>query len=146
MEDRLAAQTLSGSAKNATITDTLSKYVEPQKLDGKQRPAITVTIDGRAATEDKDYTYQWNAGTRTLTVTDKTTLGGGKRMTVTMPVKPSQTAIGEHVAGKAYPAKGDPNTGATSAASKATRPTTTPPSNGRTRSTEPPRPPLSPSP
>lgn len=115
MEDRLAAQTLSGSAKNATITDTLSQYVEPQKLDDKQRPAITVTIDGRAATEDKDYTYQWNAGTRTLTVTDKTTLGGGKRMTVTMPVKPSQTAISEHVAGKAYPAKGDPNTGATSA-------------------------------
>ena len=99
MEDRLASQTLSGSAKNATITDTLSQYVEPQKFDGKQRPAITVTIDGRAATEDKDYTYQWNAGTRTLTVTDKATLGGGKRMTVTMPVKPSQTAISEHVAG-----------------------------------------------
>lgn len=115
MEAALASKTLTGSATDATITDTLSQWVEPQSTDGKGRPAITVAIAGRPAVEDTDYTYRWDADTRTLTVTDLHTLGGGQRMTVTMPIKPSDNALADHTAGNAYPTKGDAGTGETSA-------------------------------
>lgn len=114
MESALAAKTLTGSAENATITDTLSQWVEPQTTDGKNRPAITVTIAGKNAVEDTDYTYRWDSGSRTLTVTSLHQLGGGRRLTVTVPVKPSDKALSDHASGNAYPSKGDASTGETS--------------------------------
>lgn len=100
-------------ASNLTITDTLSKWVTPATTDDKNRPVITVTgNNGAALTENTDYTYSYNASTRTLKVTRLRLMSADDTMTVDIPVIPSQDAFNAAINGNiASMTTGDDNTG-----------------------------------
>ena len=115
MEDRLAAQIMSGTAQNATLTDTLSDYVLPANTDDNGRPFITVDVDGTTIKEGTDYTYTYDANTKTISVTYKKALGSTHHLNVTISVVPSEKAYEQYWENGEYPDKGDNGTGEMSA-------------------------------
>lgn len=121
--------TSSAKIKVFSITDTLSKWVDPVKFAGAANGTdITqhVTVkNGSATMSTSEYkaTYSVdNFGNRTVTVTFNGTDGTNgivaeraDNIDVSFKVKPSDAAYADHANGNAYPDTGDAHTGDVSA-------------------------------
>lgn len=107
--------TLKKTMRNATLTDPLSKWVEPVGLTDGKADGITVTKDGKTMTSG--YTASYDAKTRTVTVGIPGNLADGSVYKASFKVRLNGTALADHQT-NAYPDTGDPDTGATSAGKK----------------------------
>lgn len=107
--------TLKKTMRNATLTDPLSKWVEPVGLTDGKADGITVTKDGKTMTSG--YTASYDAKTRTVTVGIPGDLADGSVYKASFKVRLNGTALADHQT-NAYPDTGDPDTGATSAGKK----------------------------
>lgn len=107
--------TLKKTMRNATLTDPLSKWVEPVGLTDGKADGITVTKDGKTMTSG--YTASYDAKTRTVTVGIPGNLADGSVYKASFKVRLNGTALADHQT-NAYPDTGDPDTGATSARKK----------------------------
>lgn len=107
--------TLKKTMRNATLTDPLSKWVEPVGLTDGKADGITVTKDGKTMTSG--YTASYDAKTRTVTVGIPGDLADGSVYKASFKVRLNGTALADHQT-NAYPDTGDPDTGATSARKK----------------------------
>ena len=114
--------TSSAKIKVFSITDTLSKWVDPVKFAGAANGAnITqyVTVKNGSNVLKNGYTATYNSDSRTVTVTFNGTDGIVAEKTdvidVSFKVKPSDAAYADHANGNAYPDTGDANTGDVSA-------------------------------
>lgn len=107
--------TLKKTMRNATLTDPLSKWVEPVGLTDGKADGITVTKDGKTMTSG--YTASYDVKTRTVTVGIPGDLADGSVYKASFKVRLNGTALADHQT-NAYPDTGDPDTGATSAGKK----------------------------
>lgn len=107
--------TLRKTMRNATLTDPLSKWVEPVGLADGKADGITVTKDGKTMTSG--YTASYDAKTRTVTVGIPGDLADGSVYKASFKVRLNGTALSDHQT-NAYPDTGDPGTGNTSAGKK----------------------------
>lgn len=117
--------TSSAKIKVFSITDTLSKWVDPVEFAGAANGAdITqyVTVKNGNTTLKSGYTATYNvdnSGSRTVTVTFNGTDGIVAEKTdvidVSFKVKPSNAAYADYASNNNYPNTGDANTGDVSA-------------------------------
>ena len=113
--------TSSAKIKVFSITDTLSKWVDPVDFVGTGDVTKSVTVKNGSTMLTSGYTATYNSGTRTVTVTFNSTDGTDGIVAektdvidVSFKVKPSDAAYANH-ASNDYPDKGDANTGDASA-------------------------------
>lgn len=113
--------TSSAKIKVFSITDTLSKWVDPVDFVGTGNVTKSVTVKNGSTMLTSGYTATYNSGTRTVTVTFNSTDGTDGIVAektdvidVSFKVKPSDAAYANH-ASNDYPDKGDANTGDASA-------------------------------
>ncbi len=113
--------TSSAKIKVFSITDTLSKWVDPVDFVGTGNVTKSVTVKNGSTMLTSGYTATYNSGTRTVTVTFISTDGTDgivaektDAIDVSFTVKPSDAAYANH-ASNDYPDKGDANTGDASA-------------------------------
>ena len=113
--------TSSAKIKVFSITDTLSKWVDPVDFVGTGDVTKSVTVKKGSTMLTSGYTATYNSGTRTVTVTFNSTDGTDGIVAektdvidVSFKVKPSDAAYANH-ASNGYPDKGDANTGDASA-------------------------------
>lgn len=113
--------TSSAKIKVFSITDTLSKWVDPVDFVGTGDVTKSVTVKNGSTMLTSRYTATYNSGTRTVTVTFNSTDGTDGIVAektdvidVSFKVKPSDAAYANH-ASNDYPDKGDANTGDASA-------------------------------
>lgn len=114
--------TSSAKIKVFSITDTLSKWVDPVDFVGTGDVTKSVTVKNGSTMLTSGYTATYNSGTRTVTVTFNSTDGTGGIVAektdvidVSFKVKPSDAAYTNYAKNKQYPDKGDANTGTESA-------------------------------
>lgn len=120
--------TSSAKIKVFSITDTLSRWVDPVDFsdvtDGADITQYVTVKNGSTNLPREYYTaiYSVNSGERTVTVTFKGTDGTdgivaekADDIDVSFKVKPSDDAYVNHASGNAYPNTGDANTGDVSA-------------------------------
>lgn len=113
--------TSSAKIKVFSITDTLSKWVDPVDFVGTGDVTKSVTVKNGSTMLTSGYTATYNSGTRIVTVTFNSTDGTDGIVAektdvidVSFKVKPSDAAYANH-ASNDYPDKGDANTGDASA-------------------------------
>lgn len=117
--------TSSAKIKVFSITDTLSRWVDPVDFsdvtDGADITQYVTVKNGSTNLPREYYTaiYSVNSGERTVTVTFEGTDGivaeKADDIDVSFKVKPSDDAYVNHASGNAYPNTGDANTGDVSA-------------------------------
>ena len=95
--------------RNTTITDPLSKWVDPAGLADGKGTGITVTKDGKAMTSG--YTATYDAKTRTVKVVLPGDLADGATYAVSFEVVLSNAARQAYMQSVAYPDTGDADTG-----------------------------------
>lgn len=116
------------SYNNVTITDTLSEYAQFVNFDNQKRPIISVhkgiktfsknsagTITGiesvtseKVLTEKTDYTYTYNASTKTIEVKLNGTLEADKTYWVEFDIEPTEKAYSDYLTKGGYSGtKGD---------------------------------------
>ena len=100
-----------GSAvmRNTTITDPLSKWVNPVGLTDGKGTGITVTKDGKAMTSG--YTATYDAKTRTVKVVLPGDLTDGSLYAVSFEVVMSDAAKSDYMLNGTYPNTSDADTG-----------------------------------
>lgn len=101
--------TLKKTMRNATLTDPLSKWVDPVGLADGKGIGITVTKDGKAMTSG--YTATYDAKTRTVKVVLPGDLADGSTYQVAFEVSLSDAARTHYMLNGAYPDTGEANTG-----------------------------------
>lgn len=99
----------SPAMRNATVTDPLSKWVDPAGLADGKGTGITVTKDGKAMTSG--YTATYDAKTRTVKVVLPGDLADGATYAVSFEVVLSNAARQAYMQSGAYPDTGDADTG-----------------------------------
>lgn len=99
----------STTMRNTTITDPLSKWVDPVGLQDGKGIGITVTKDGKAMTSG--YTATYDAKTRTVKVVLPGDLADGSTYQVAFEVSLSDAARTHYMLNGAYPDTGEANTG-----------------------------------
>lgn len=99
----------SPAMRNATVTDPLSKWVDPAGLADGKGTGITVTKDGKAMTSG--YTATYDAKTRTVKVVLPGDLADGATYAVSFEVVLSNAARQAYMQSGAYPDNGDADTG-----------------------------------
>lgn len=99
----------SPAMRNATVTDPLSKWVDPAGLADGKGTGITVTKDGKAMTSG--YTATYDAKTRTVKVVLPSDLADGATYAVSFEVVLSNAARQAYMQSGAYPDTGDADTG-----------------------------------
>lgn len=99
----------SPAMRNTTVTDPLSKWVDPAGLADGKGTGITVTKDGKAMTSG--YTATYDAKTRTVKVVLPGDLADGATYAVSFEVVLSNAARQAYMQSGAYPDTGDANTG-----------------------------------
>ena len=99
----------STTMRNTTITDPLSKWVDPVGLQDGKGIGITVTKDGKAMTSG--YTATYDAKTRTVKVVLPGDLADGSTYQVAFEVSLSDAARAHYMLNGAYPDTGEANTG-----------------------------------
>lgn len=95
--------------RNTTITDPLSKWVDPVGLADGKGTGITVTKDGKVMTSG--YTATYDAKTRTVKVVLPGDLADGSTYQVAFEVSLSNTAKADYMRNGTYPNTGDADTG-----------------------------------
>ena len=95
--------------RNTTITDPLSKWVDPVGLADGKGIGITVTKDGKVMTSG--YTATYDAKTRTVKVVLPGDLADGATYAVSFEVVLSNAARQAYMQSGAYPDTGDADTG-----------------------------------
>ena len=95
--------------RNTTITDPLSKWVDPVGLADGKGIGITVTKDGKVMTSG--YTATYDAKTRTVKVVLPGDLADGSTYQVAFEVSLSDAARTHYMLNGAYPDTGEANTG-----------------------------------
>lgn len=100
-----------GSAvmRNTTITDPLSKWVNPVGLTDGKGTGITVTKDGKAMTSG--YTAAYDAKSRTVKVSVPGDLADGSVYAASFEVVMSDAAKSDYMLNGKYPNTGDADTG-----------------------------------
>lgn len=99
----------SPAMRNTTVTDPLSKWVDPAGLADGKGTGITVTKDGKAMTSG--YTATYDAKTRTVKVVLPGDLADGATYAVSFEVVLSNAARQAYMQSGAYPDTGDADTG-----------------------------------
>lgn len=99
----------STTMRNTTITDPLSKWVDPVGLQDGKGIGITVTKDGKVMTSG--YTATYDAKTRTVKVVLPGDLADGSTYQVAFEVSLSDAARTHYMLNGAYPDTGEANTG-----------------------------------
>lgn len=99
----------SPAMRNTTVTDPLSKWVDPAGLADGKGTGITVTKDGKAMTSG--YTATYDAKTRTVKVALPGDLTDGSTYAVSFEVVLSNAARQAYMQSGAYPDTGDADTG-----------------------------------
>lgn len=99
----------STTMRNTTITDPLSKWVDPVGLQDGKGIGITVTKDGKAMTSG--YTATYDAKTRTVKAVLPGDLADGSTYQVAFEVSLSDAARTHYMLNGAYPDTGEANTG-----------------------------------
>lgn len=99
----------SPAMRNTTVTDPLSKWVDPAGLADGKGIGITVTKDGKAMTSG--YTATYDAKTRTVKVVLPGDLADGATYAVSFEVVLSNAARQAYMQSGAYPDTGDADTG-----------------------------------
>lgn len=99
----------SPAMRNTTVTDPLSKWVDPAGLADGKGTGITVTKDGKAMTSG--YTATYDAKTRTVKVILPGDLTDGATYAVSFEVVLSNAARQAYMQSGAYPDTGDADTG-----------------------------------
>ena len=99
----------STTMRNTTITDPLSKWVDPVGLQDGKGIGITVTKDGKAMTSG--YTATYDAKTRTVKVSLPGDLEDGSTYQVAFEVSLSDAARTHYMLNGAYPDTGEADTG-----------------------------------
>lgn len=99
----------SPAMRNTTVTDPLSKWVDPAGLADGKGTGITVTKDGKAMTSG--YTATYDAKTRTVKVALPGDLTDGATYAVSFEVVLSNAARQAYMQSGAYPDTGDADTG-----------------------------------
>lgn len=99
----------SPAMRNTTITDPLSKWVDPAGLADGKGTGITVTKDGKAM--NSGYTATYDAKTRTVKVVLPGDLADGATYAVSFEVVLSNAARQAYMQSGAYPDTGDADTG-----------------------------------
>lgn len=99
----------STTMRNTTITDPLSKWVDPVGLQDGKGIGITVTKDGKAMTSG--YTATYDAKTRTVKVVLPGDLADGSTYQVAFEVSLSDAARTHYMLNGAYPDIGEADTG-----------------------------------
>ena len=114
--------TSSAKIKVFSITDTLSKWVDPVEFAGAANGAnITqyVTVKNGSNVLKSGYTATYNSDSRTVTVTfndkDGIVAEEADSIDVSFKVKPSDDAYATYAGNQQYPNVGEPNTGTASA-------------------------------
>lgn len=95
--------------RNTTITDPLSKWVDPVGLADGKGTGITVTKDGKVMTSG--YTATYDVKTRTVKVVLPGDLADGATYAVSFEVVLSNAARQDYMQSGAYPDTGDADTG-----------------------------------
>ena len=99
----------STTMRNTTITDPLSKWVDPVGLQDGKGIGITVTKDGKVMTSG--YTATYDAKTRTVKVVLPGDLADGSTYQVAFEVSLSDAARTHYMLNGAYPDTGEADTG-----------------------------------
>ena len=99
----------SPAMRNTTVTDPLSKWVDPAGLADGKGTGITVTKDGKAMTSG--YTATYDAKTRTVKVILPGDLTDGSTYAVSFEIVLSNAARQAYMQSGAYPDTGDADTG-----------------------------------
>lgn len=99
----------STTMRNTTITDPLSKWVDPVDLQDGKGIGITVTKDGKAMTSG--YTATYDAKTRTVKAVLPGDLADGSTYQVAFEVSLSDAARTHYMLNGAYPDIGEADTG-----------------------------------
>lgn len=99
----------SPAMRNTTVTDPLSKWVDPVGLADGKGIGITVTKDGKVMTSG--YTATYDAKTRTVKVALPGDLTDGATYAVSFEVVLSNAARQAYMQSGAYPDTGDADTG-----------------------------------
>ena len=99
----------STTMRNTTITDPLSKWVDPVGLQDGKGIGITVTKDGKAMTSG--YTATYDAKLRAVKVSLPGDLEDGSTYQVAFEVSLSDAARTHYMLNGAYPDTGEANTG-----------------------------------
>lgn len=99
----------SPAMRNTTVTDPLSKWVDPAGLADGKGTGITVTKDCKAMTSG--YTATYDAKTRTVKVVLPGDLADGATYAVSFEVVLSNAAWQDYMQSCAYPDTGDADTG-----------------------------------
>ena len=99
----------STTMRNTTITDPLSKWVDPVGLQDGKGIGITVTKDGKVMTSG--YTATYDAKTRTVKAVLPGDLADGSTYQVAFEVSLSDAARTHYMLNGAYPDTGEANTG-----------------------------------
>lgn len=99
----------SPAMRNTTVTDPLSKWVDPVGLADGKGIGITVTKDGKVMTSG--YTATYDAKTRTVKVVLPGDLADGATYAVSFEVVLSNAARQAYMQSGAYPDTGDADTG-----------------------------------
>lgn len=99
----------SPAMRNTTITDPLSKWVDPVSLTDGKGTGITVTKDGKAMASG--YTATYDAKTRTVKVILPGDLTDGSTYAVSFEIVLSNAARQAYMQSGAYPDTGDADTG-----------------------------------
>lgn len=99
----------STTMRNTTITDPLSKWVDPVGLQDGKGIGITVTKDGKAMTSG--YTATYDAKTRTVKAVLPGDLADGSTYQVAFEVSLSDAARTHYMLNGAYPDTGEADTG-----------------------------------
>lgn len=95
--------------RNTTITDPLSKWVDPVGLQDGKGIGITVTKDGKVMTSG--YTATYDAKLRAVKVSLPGDLGDGSTYQVAFEVSLSDAARTHYMLNGAYPDTGEADTG-----------------------------------
>lgn len=95
--------------RNTTVTDPLSKWVDPVGLTDGKGTGITVTKDGKAMTSG--YTAAYDAKTRTVKVILPGDLTDGSTYAVSFEIVLSNAARQAYMQSGTYPGTGDADTG-----------------------------------